>query len=496
MVSDSQPLTLSATSATASDAALLQRARLALQALQFEEEAARYRVACAELMEAIADAEAGNPDPLKQWLLARRDSGTENSTETSSEARPPNPICSQQSANTVTPAQSFVSLPTPLARTGAPNSEATERNKLDHLPHRRSPWDAMARAAHSREKVWLGSEQATAPKLISSSLDLMLSTVKIEEANTKKKGARFLASHVSVSLVVHGVFIAVLAWWVVAIAQPEKQLSISVGESNYQEVALETILEKEPSEMTPSEDPESAPTTDLETLPIDVPSIAAIESGVGPPIANSNLSTMAGNLSGAGGMGTNLAAGAEFFGAKAAGNTFIFVVDCSPSMARDKAFDSAKLEILRSLSMLKPKQRFYILFFGAEIAPLQFTGQEPEPYMVRANPENLEKTMQWIQKINIQKDGRHPIDAVQQAIDMDPDAIFLLFDGDTKVNNWVGRIRDMNRTDDLFSQGEAKIPIHVVHFFREEFVADMKRLASENEGTYRFVPRPKKGTNR
>lgn len=195
-------------------------------------------------------------------------------------------------------------------------------------------------------------------------------------------------------------------------------------------------------------------------------------------------------------MGINLAAGAEFFGAKAAGNTFVFVVDCSPSMARDKAFDSAKKEILRSLSMLKPKQRFYILFFGAEIAPLQFGGQEPEPYMVRANPQNLEKTIQWIQRINIQKEGRNPIDAMRQAIDMEPDAIFLLFDGETKVTNWIGRIREMNETDDLFSQGETKIPIHVVHFFREEFVADMKRLADENHGSYRFVPRPQKGTNR
>jgi hypothetical protein len=85
---------------------------------------------------------------------------------------------------------------------------------------------------------------------------------------------------------------------------------------------------------------------------------------------------------------------------------------------------------------------------------------------------------------------------MRQAIDMEPDAIFLLFDGETKVTNWIGRIREMNETDDLFSQGETKIPIHVVHFFREEFVADMKRLADENHGSYRFVPRPQKGTNR
>jgi hypothetical protein len=519
MVSDSQPPTSPVSSSSPNDAALLERARLALQALQYEAEAARYRVACAELMEAIADAEAGNAEPLKQWLFARRDStdlrSGESTSKTIARGTPqtvPSAVTAVVSRNEIVdPAGSTQDLiqstsvaqkkssaqPAikPLKNT-QPGLEPPLAAKSERSFQSRGPWDRMVKAAEARAKVWLESEQVVAPELTPSSLDLALSAGKMDGAPTKKKSARLLAQQVSVSLVVHALMIAVLAWWVVVIAQPEKQLSISVGENDFQEVALETTLEQEPSEMTPSEDPESAPTTDAETLPIDVPRIAAIESGVGPPIANSNLSTMAGNLSGAGGMGTNLAAGAEFFGAKAAGNTFVFVVDCSPSMARDKAFDSAKTEILRSLSMLKPKQRFYILFFGAEIAPLQFGGLDPEPYMVRANPENLEKTLQWIQRINIQKEGRHPIDAVRQAIDMDPDAIFLLFDGDTKVNNWIGRIREMNQTDDLFSQGETKIPIHVVHFFREEFVADMRRLAEENQGSYRFVPRPKKGTNR
>lgn len=480
MVSDSQPSTSPVSSPSPNDGALLERARLALQALQYEEEVARYRVACAELMEVIADAEAGNAEPLKQWLLARRDTPSSSTVESVA-----------VKTNSVLPSTKSPKITKPDIEIGA----ATETSSAKGFQNR-GPWDRMVMAAEVRAKVWIESEQVAAPELTPSSLDLALSTGKVDGAPAKKKGTRWLAPHVSASLVVHGLMIAVLAWWVVVIAQPEKQLSIAVGENDFQEVALETILEQEPSEMTPSEDPESAPTTDTETLPIDVPRIAAIESGVGPPIADSNLSTMAGNLSGAGGMGTNLAAGAEFFGAKAAGNTFVFVVDCSPSMARDKAFDSAKKEILRSLSMLKPKQRFYILFFGAEIAPLQFGGQEPEPYMVRANPQNLEKTMQWIQRINIQKEGRNPIDAMRQAIDMEPDAIFLLFDGETKVTNWIGRIREMNETDDLFSQGETKIPIHVVHFFREEFVADMKRLADENHGSYRFVPRPQKGTNR
>lgn len=487
MVNDTDRL-----ASSASDGALLQRARLALQALQFEEEAARYRVACAELMEAIADAEGGNDALLKRWLLNRRDIAIPQNVLHSEK---PSAVLRTQPVSTPVPSEETRASSAPLrtdsptdmpAKVASPNSRPTSPTK--------SPWDGMLRSAEARRKGWTESQPAPTAQAAASSLDVVLSS--LPESSPKKKKFRIFPSHIGVSLAVHGLMLVVFAWWVVVISQPEKQLSIVAGEADHQEVALETTLEQTTSELATSEDPEPAPISNFETLPIEVPHVAAIDGGVGPPAFNSHLTSTPSQWHGTGGVGTNLTAGAEFFGAKAAGNTFVFVVDCSPSMARDKAFDSAKAEILRSLSMLKPKQRFFILFFGAEIAPIQFTGQEPEPYMLRANPENLERTMQWIQRINIQKEGRHPIDAMRQAIEMDPDAIFLLFDGDTKVNNWTGRIRDMNRTDDLFSQDETKIPIHVVHFFREEFVADMKRLADENAGTYRFVARPRKGTNR
>jgi hypothetical protein len=100
--------------------------------------------------------------------------------------------------------------------------------------------------------------------------------------------------------------------------------------------------------------------------------------------------------------------------------------------------------------------------------------------------------MEWIGQVRIQKDGRPPIDALQAAIAMQPDGIFLLFDGDTKVDDWTAKVREMNRSKDFLSDGGPKVPIHVIHFFRDEFEKSMRMLASENEGTYRFIPRPQK----
>jgi hypothetical protein len=212
----------------------------------------------------------------------------------------------------------------------------------------------------------------------------------------------------------------------------------------------------------------------------------------GPRLAESTLTSTAGSVREFGGLGTHLASGAEFFGSKAAGNNFVFVVDCSPSMAEDNAFESAKTEILRSLSMLKPKQRYFILFFGSELIPIQFPGKPPESFLLPANGENIEKTAQWIQRLSIQKNGRHPHDAIREALAMQPDGIFLLFDGKTSSKDWRERINTLNRTDDLFSQGDVKVPIHVVHFFQEDHAVEMKRLADDNHGSYRFVPRPPK----
>jgi hypothetical protein len=69
--------------------------------------------------------------------------------------------------------------------------------------------------------------------------------------------------------------------------------------------------------------------------------------------------------------------------------------------------------------------------------------------------------------------------------------VFLLFDGATRVDvsKYLGQV---NRSRDITNEGEVKVPIHVIHFFEEEHSGAMQKLARENSGTYRFVPRPKR----
>ncbi len=179
----------------------------------------------------------------------------------------------------------------------------------------------------------------------------------------------------------------------------------------------------------------------------------------------------------------------QFFGVQATGNTFCYLVDASPSMKRDNAFAAAKSELVRSLAQLKAKQRFYICFFGGDLTLLTLDGAAPEPFPVYATPENLQKTLAWIDKVKIQSEGKAPTVALEKAISLEPDGVFLLFDGDTRIDV-PAFLRKANRSQDLIAGDQPRVPIHTIGFYDATHAGLMKQIAEENSGTFRFIPNP------
>ena len=272
-------------------------------------------------------------------------------------------------------------------------------------------------------------------------------------------------------------------------------MSIVSASVEAENVLLETPLEMISELETISELMQSTSLPILSALVTEVSlpnvSIEASSHALPPPTVSSAVKGSASGSVQASMMGSKMLAGAEFFGVKAIGNTFVYIVDSSPSMRRDGAFEAARKEIVRSLSSMKPKQRYFISFFGKEIDPMVFESGVIERYPVYAKPENLTKTIDWLSRVQVQKEGLPPNNALAEAIGMQPDGIFLLFDGDTKVD--VAKyLRRVNRSDDILSPGMPKVPIHVIHFFQDEFQKQMRQVAGENGGTYRFVPRPER----
>jgi hypothetical protein len=296
------------------------------------------------------------------------------------------------------------------------------------------------------------------------------------------------------SLVAHALLAVLLVVIVVNVADPSPTVSITASSVPSEEIVLETPLE-EPTEMTSDMTEITTPETPMLT--------AMADSDLTTPTMTSELSeSLSGTFSSAtesitGGaigdlLGTSMSSeqlsGANFFGVAAEGNTFVYIVDSSGSMRRDNAFLAAKTELMRSIASLKETQRYYVIFFDKDLDRLTLGSGEPENYPVHATPDNIQQTAAWVQRVQIDGGGP-PRDAFEAAIDLEPDAIFLLFDGETSADV-TGHLEDVNRVTDLINGTQPRIPIHTLCFYSRDDEALMKRIAKENNGSYRYIPNP------
>lgn len=180
----------------------------------------------------------------------------------------------------------------------------------------------------------------------------------------------------------------------------------------------------------------------------------------------------------------------KFFGVGTGGNYFCYVVDRSGSM-RGGAWESAKAELIRSLKSLKPTQKFYIVFFADEFEALPEPGSDqPAATGLYATVENIEHTRRWIASVQLNRGGP-PNEALAWAIEREPDAIYLLTDGVTKVDV-CGFLRKSNRIEDVVSGSQVRVPIHAIAYFSLDGQQLMRQLAKENQGQFIYVPKPKK----
>ena len=488
---------------------LLERGRLTLQAIQYHERAARYNAAAASLRAAMVQAENGDEEKLYEWLELE-------SHQFDRDIDRPDPFYERiESTEPKSPVPSFrIDLPGPTSQiptSQIPSAEPVVTAQTEVIPsldNLESPWSRMEEAAKAR----LGADCSSAmlsdtagdslvlkpviaiKKELSDELRIAFADLNIE-AGKPTSNRWWKAPHVWVSLFVHVILVVCLSIVAITVATEPKLLSIVSASVEADNVLLETPLEMISELETATEPLQSAPIPNLTDLKTDVslPSVA-LETGsmISPPLkASTAVSSSASESAQASMTGSKMLTGAEFFGVKATGNTFVYIVDSSPSMRRDGAFEEARNEIIRSLSSMKPKQRYFISFFGKEIDPMVFESGVVEKYPVYAKPENLTKTIDWLSRVQVQKEGLPPNKALTEAIGMQPDGIFLLFDGDTKVDV-AKHLRRVNRSDDILTAGMPKIPIHVVHFFQDEFQKQMRQVAEENGGTYRFVPRPER----
>jgi len=185
-----------------------------------------------------------------------------------------------------------------------------------------------------------------------------------------------------------------------------------------------------------------------------------------------------------------LAKGAEFYGIRAEGNTFVFIVDRSNSM-RGERLAEAKNELMYAVRKLTPDQRFYVIFFAGLTEFMRLNGTPvPEPEPVAATTENLAKLQAWVDRVQIEP-WTNPFEAVEFALRLSPDAIFLLSDGEFTDNGRT--MRYLKNRNVLKASGEPRRPrvvIHSIAFHSRDGEPALKTIAADSGGTFRFVPPP------
>ncbi len=170
----------------------------------------------------------------------------------------------------------------------------------------------------------------------------------------------------------------------------------------------------------------------------------------------------------------------NFFNIADTGKSFVFVIDMSQSMIDDNAFDAAREQLLAGLSNLKIEQKFQVVFYNGQVH--EFRLQDRAAELVLASPVHLTLARNFI-TAQLPSGGTSHQPALMTALKYRPDVIFFLTDAlEPKLEaSQLERLRSYNRG--------AKI--HTIEFGSgpdlDRGLNFLERLASQNNGTHRYV---------
>lgn len=171
----------------------------------------------------------------------------------------------------------------------------------------------------------------------------------------------------------------------------------------------------------------------------------------------------------------------NFFDAVDSGKRFVFVLDCSGSMAAPQGapIRKARSELIASLSGLTHHQQFQIIFYNTVTRAMKHRGKSAE--LLYATDINRTLARQFIQSVE-PDGGTDHIPALKRALNFQPDVIFFLTDAKHPQLSSA----DLNEIRRL-NGGKAKI--HCIEFGEGFPVTEgnsLEKLARQNKGSYRY----------
>lgn len=171
----------------------------------------------------------------------------------------------------------------------------------------------------------------------------------------------------------------------------------------------------------------------------------------------------------------------------------VYIVDFSGAMIT--AFPDIVRELKRSAGALHPTQRFQVVLIkgddddGAAHAP--FPPDFPRPILIDATWSAKQDVFEWLDEQR-PRGGTNLLTALETALEMDPDAIFLLarFFGedrfDAEADQILTRLDRLNPAD---PQGDRPVTIKTIQILREDPTGLMRAIGRAHGGDngYKFV---------
>jgi uncharacterized protein with von Willebrand factor type A (vWA) domain len=287
-----------------------------------------------------------------------------------------------------------------------------------------------------------------------------------------------------VSLVGHTLLLLLLACWVFMPGAPQDGLSIRLEIGQEEMASLELLTTSEDSQqiespMEADKELESQlskvqlSVEDLQLLPDDWSGSEAVGSAEAS-LASFEILSSSQALDAEGPR-----QGASFFGAYAPGGRFVYVMDTSKSM-EGRRWTLAKQQLLESLRELGPNRQFFVICFDMRTS-LMFDYSPDQMEFFPADAATLKRVERWLRS---RKPGPAtlPATALQLALQLQPDAIFFLSDGELHDDS-LYRLRLLNVDD----TSRDKIPIHAVHLMSLEGKQTLQQIAEENAGTFTYI---------
>jgi len=161
----------------------------------------------------------------------------------------------------------------------------------------------------------------------------------------------------------------------------------------------------------------------------------------------------------------------KFFGVPInVGRKVVYVIDRSGSMS--DSIDHVKNALKKCLKDLTDKSQFHIIFYSSG-PPVEM----PTRRLVDATDRNKQLAFEFIDGVALQGET-DPSKALERAFACQPDAIYLLTDGEFD-KSIVGLVKQLNVG--------GKVTVHTISFLYQMGEGVLKKIAEENGGQYKFV---------